>query len=99
MVPAQDYETIFTSDFQNKQNFVWICYDASKNLHKFSLGNYSSRVQQTFVAPVNFQSRQVEIDYDGYVKKIGLIDKFIDIDSLEFHKIILEEKRNGAYLE
>ena len=98
-VPSKNYETTFTSDFQNKQNFVWICYDASKNLHKFSLGNYSSRVQQTFAAPVNFQSRQLEIDYDGYVKKIGLIDKFIDIDSLEFHKIILEEKRNGAYLE
>ena len=99
VVPAQDFETIFTSDFQNKQNFIWICYDGSKNLHKFSLGNYSSRVQQTFIAPVNFQSRQLEIDFDGYVKKVGLIDKFIDIDSLEFHKILLEEKRNGAYLE
>ena len=99
VVPAQDFETIFTSDVQNKQNFVWICYDSSKNLYKFSLSNYSSRVQQTFVAPVNFQSMQLEIDYDGYVKKVGLIDKFIDIDSLEFHKIILEEKRNGVYLE
>ena len=99
VVPAQDYETIFTSDFQNKQNFVWICYDGSKNLHKFSLSNYSSRVQQSFIAPVNFQSRQLEIDYDGYVKKVGLTNKFIDIDGLEFHKIILEEKRNGAYLE
>ena len=98
-VLSKNYETIFTSDFQNKQNFIWICYDSSKNLHKFSLGNYSSRVQQTFIAPVNFQSRQLEIDFDGYVKKVGLIDKFIDIDSLEFHKILLEEKRNGAYLE
>ena len=98
-VPSKNYETTFTSDFQNKQNFIWICYDGSKNLHKFSLGNYSSHVQQTFNPPVNFQSNQLEIDFDGYVKKVGLIDKFIDIDSLEFHKILLEEKRNGAYLE
>ena len=98
-VPSKNYEKTFTSDFQNKQTFVWICYDGSKNLHKFSLSNYSSHVQETFVAPVNFQSRQLEIDFDGYVKKVGLIDKFIDIDSLEFHKILLEEKRNGAYLE
>ena len=91
-VLSKNYETIFTSDFQNKQNFIWICYDGSKNLHKFSLGNYSSHVQQTFIAPVNFQSRQLEIDFDGYVKKVGLIDKFIDIDSLEFHNLGLVRK-------
>lgn len=33
------------------------------------------------------------------LKKVGLINKFIDIGSLEFHKILLEEKRNGSYLE
>ena len=93
------YEKTFTTDFQNKQIFVWICYNGSNNLHKFSLSNYSSHVQETFAAPVNFQSRQLEIDYNGYVKKVGLIDKFIDIGSLEFHKILLEEKRNGSYLE
>ena len=93
------YKKTFTTDFQNKQIFVWICYNGSNNLHKFSLSNYSSHVQETFAAPVNFQSRQLEIDYNGYVKKVGLIDKFIDIGSLEFHKILLEEKRNGSYLE
>ena len=93
------YQKTFTTDFQNKQIFVWICYNGSNNLHKFSLSNYSSHVQETFAAPVNFQSRQLEIDYNGYVKKVGLIDKFIDIGSLEFHKILLEEKRNGSYLE
>ena len=93
------YQKTFTTDFQNKQIFVWICYNGSNNLHKFSLSNYSSHVQETFAAPVNFQSRQLEIDYDGYVKKVGLINKFIDIGSLEFHKILLEEKRNGSYLE
>ena len=98
-VPSKNYEKTFTTDFQNKQTFVWICYDGSTNLHRFSLSNYSSHVQETFVAPVNFQSIQLEIDYDGYVKKVGLINKFIDIDSLEFHKINLEEKRNGSYLE
>ena len=96
---TKNYETTFTRDFQNKQNFIWISYDASNNFHRFGLSNYSSRVTQTFVAPVNFQSVQLEIDYDGYVKKVGLINKFHDIGNLEFHKILLEEKRNGSYLE
>ena len=98
-IPSKSYKTPFTSDFQNKQNFIWICYDSSTNTHNISLSNYSSRVYKTFTAPVNFQTTHFEIDYDGYVKKVGFVDKFIDIDTVEFHKIILEEKRNGAYLE
>ena len=93
------HETTFTSDFQNKQLFVWICFDGTRNLYKMALSNYSSHVSETFSPPVNFQSRQLEIDYEVYVNKIGFTNRFIDIDDLEFHRITLEEKRNGSYLE
>ena len=93
------HETTFTSDFQNKQLFVWICFDGTHNLYKMALSNYSSHVSETFSPPVNFQSRQLEIDYEVYVNKIGFTNRFIDIDDLEFHRITLEEKRNGSYLE
>ena len=93
------HETTFTSDFQNKQLFVWICFDGTLNLYKMALSNYSSHVSETFNPPVNFQSRQFEIDYDTFVNKIGFIDHFIDVDSLVHHRIMLEEKRNGSYLE
>ena len=56
-------------------------------------------MSEIFNPPVNFQSRQLEIDYEAYVNKIGFTDRFIDIDDLEFHRIMLEEKRNGSYLE
>ena len=92
------YETSFTSDFQNKQLFIWICFNCS-NLYKIALSNYSSHVNETFNPPVNFQSNQLEIDFDGIVNKIGLTDRFIDVNSLEHHRIMLEEKRNGSYLE
>ena len=95
----ETYETQFTSDFQNKQLFLWICRDGSQNLHKMALCNYSSRIVQTFAAPVNFQSRQLEIDFEVYINKVAFIEKFIDIDSLEYHKISLEEKRNGSYFQ
>ena len=93
------HETTFTSDFQNKQLFVWICFDGTHNLYKMALSNYSSHVSETFSPPINFQSRQLEIDYEVYVNKIGFKNRFIDIDDLEFHRITLEEKRNGSYLE
>ena len=93
------HETTFTSDFQNKQLFVWICFDGTRNLYKMALSDYSSHVSETFSPPVNFQSRQLEIDYEVYVNKIGFTNRFIDIDDLEFQRITLEEKRNGSYLE
>ena len=92
------HETTFTSDFQNKQLFVWICFDGTRNLYKMALSDYSSHVSETFSPPVNFQSRQLEINYEVYVNKIGFTNRFIDIDDLEFHRITLEEKRNGSYL-
>ena len=92
------YETTFTSDYQNKQLFVWICFDGTRNLHKMALSNYSSHISETFSPPVNFQSRQLEIDYEVYVNKIGFTNRFIDVNSLEHHRIMLEEKRNGSYL-
>ena len=64
------HETTFTSDFQNKQLFVWICFDGTRNLYKMALSNYSSHVSETFSPPSNFQSRQLEIDYEVYVNKI-----------------------------
>ena len=88
-----------TSDFKNKQLCIWICYDATQRLYKMALSNYNSHVNQTLGRPINFQSNQFEIDYDGFVNKIGLVDNFIDVDSLDFHRILLEEKRNGSYLE
>ena len=57
------YEAQFTSDFQNKQLFIFICYNSSQNLYKMALSNYSSHVSETFNPPVNFQSNQLEIDY------------------------------------
>ena len=92
------HETTFTSDYQNKQLFVWICFEGTRNLYKMALSNYSSHVGETFSPPSNFQSRQLEIDYEAYVNKIGFTDRFINVNSLEHHRIMLEEKRNGSYL-
>ena len=44
------HETTFTSDFQNKQLFVWICFDGAQNLYKMALSNYSSHVAEKGVA-------------------------------------------------
>ena len=91
--------TSFPSDFKNKQLCIWVCYNAASRLYKMALSNFSTHINYSLSRSINFQSNQFEIDYLGFVNKIGFVDKFIDIDSLDFHRILLEEKRNGTYLE
>ena len=93
------YQTLLTSDFKNKQVMLWICHNASRNLYKFGISNYSSHVQQTINAPMNFETKILRILHSGYVKKIGFVDRFIDINSLDHHRIMLDELRNGSYFE
>ena len=93
------YHTPLTSDFKNEQVMLWICHDASRNLYKFGISNYSSHVQQIINAPMNFETKILRILYSGYVKKIGFVDRFIDIDSLDHHRIMLDALRNGSYFE
>ena len=90
--------TSFPSDFKNKQLCIWICYNAPQRLYKMALSNFSAHINHSLSRPINFQSNQLEIDYLGFVNKAGFVDRFIDIDSLDFHGILLEEKRSGSYL-
>ena len=93
------YETQFTSNFEYKKIFLWICFDGENNLYKMALNNYSAHVSETFNPPVRFSSTKLEINYDVFINKLGFIDRFIDVNSLEHHYIMLQEKRNGSYLE
>ena len=93
------YETPFTSNFEYKKIFIWICFDDENNLYKMALSNYSAHVSETFNPPVRFSSTQLEINYDVFINKVGFINRFIDVNSLDHHYIMLEEKRNGSYLE
>ena len=88
----------FTDDFKNKQLCIWVCYNAASRLYKMALCNYSAHVNQVIPRSINSQSDQFEIDYLGFVNKVGFVGKFIDIDSLDFHRILLEEKRSGTYM-
>ena len=91
--------TSFPSDFKNKQLCIWVCYNAASRLYKMALSNFSTHINHSLSRSINFQSNQLEIDYNSFVNKVGFIDRFIDIDSLDFHRILLEEKRSGSYLE
>ena len=92
------YHTSFTGDYKNKQQMLWICHDGQNNLYKFGMSNYNGPTQVIIPqSPSFFNTKIMKIFHDGYMKKIGFIDRFIDINSLEHHRIMLEKRRNGSY--
>ena len=88
------------ADLINKKIFIWICYQGGFNTNpvsKMSIGNEQSYIQGGMPGG-RASSHTLSIDYDVIVNKIGIINRFYDINSPEHHQIILEEKLNGTKL-
>ena len=88
------------ADLINKKIFIWICYQGGFNANpvsKMSIGNEQSYIQGGMPGG-RAPSHTLSINYDVIVNKIGIINRFYDINSPEHHQIILEEKLNGTKL-
>ena len=94
------HEHSIPADLINKKFFIWICYQGGFNANpvsKMSIGNEQSYIQGG-IHRGRASSHTLSIDYDVIVNKIGIINRFYDINSPEHHQIILEEKLNGTKL-
>ena len=94
------HEHSIPADLINKKNFIWICYHGggyTNPVYKMSIGNEQSYIQGG-ISGGRAPSHTLSIDYDVIVNKIGIINRFYDINSPEHHQIILEEKLNGTKL-
>ena len=94
------HEHSIPADLINKQIFIWICYHGggyTNPVYKMSIGNEQSYIQGG-ISGGRAPSHTLSIDYDVIVNKIGIINRFYDINSPEHHQIILEEKLNGTKL-
>ena len=94
------HEHSIPADLINKKNFIWICYHGgfiANPVSKMSIGNEQSYIQGGMPRG-RTPSHTLSINYDVIVNKIGIINRFYDINSPEHHQIILEEKSNGTKL-
>ena len=95
------HEHSIPADLINKKIFIWICYQGTgwtNPISKMSIGNEQSYIQGGLISGGRAPSHTLSIDYDVIVNKIGIINRFYDINSPEHHEIILEEKLNGTKL-
>ena len=85
------------SSFSGKKIVIYIAESFSEGVTKVKLSDYSGTIT---MSAVNYNRDQEFIftTEDGVLSKILFSPKFYDIDSDQYHKVILQEKLDGAYI-
>ena len=85
------------SSFDGKKMVLWLAESADTIVTKVSISNYSSTLT---LSTSNHASSQ-DFDFtteDGVLSKIMFSPNFYDFDSLQFHRVMIQEKVNGSYI-
>ena len=90
----------FPVRFANTKVFIWICCNSSNGSteYKMAISNYSTHLKFVKIEPPR-KFATFYVRCPGRVTKIGLINRFYDVGSVEHYHIMLAEKNNGSYLD
>ena len=85
------------SSFNGKKIVLYIAESFSEGVTKVRISNYSGTIT---MSAVNYNRDQefVFTTEDGVLSKILFSSNFYDIDSDQYHKVILQEKLDGPYI-
>ena len=89
---------VVPSSFIDKTVILWLTGDFNSNVTKLSLSNYS---QSIIVNAVVYHANQKWefLSKDAEIYKLMYSTNFYDINSNNYHKIMLQEKLNGTYID
>ena len=85
------------SRFNGKKIVIYIAESFSAGVTKVKISDYSSSIT---MSAVNYNHNQqfVFTNEDGVLSKILFSSNFYNTDSDQYHKVILQEKLDGAYI-
>ena len=86
------------NSFNGKKIVLWLVEKSSSRITKVRISNYSSTISISAVQNSNNQKFDFTSE-GGVINKIMLSKNFYDFDSEQYHKLIIQEKLNGSYLE
>ena len=83
--------------FNGKKIVIYLSESFSAGVTKVKISDYSSTLN---MSAVNYNHNQqfVFTTEDGLISKILFSPNFYDNDSVQYHKVILQEKLNGSYI-
>ncbi|KAM7448017.1 hypothetical protein ABFA07_003919 [Porites harrisoni] len=85
------------SDFNGKKIVIWLAEDFSQNITKVKISNYSALLSLQSVRYTREQEF-VFTTQDGILSKIMFSPNFYDVNSEQYHRVLLQEKLNGSYV-
>ena len=85
------------SSFNGIKIVIWLAEDFSQNITKAKISNYSAILSLQTVHYTNEQEFTFTTQ-DGVLSKIMYSPNFYDIDSEQYHKVLLQEKLDGSYV-
>ena len=92
--------TNITFSLQNKNEiFLWLTENSNARITKASISNYRAKLTQASNAITN-DRLQFGFTTDGAILVKFMYSKnFYDFDSVQYHKIMIQEKLSGTYIE
>ena len=86
------------SSFNGKFIVLWLTENLSANVTKVSISNYSATLT---IPAVNYNANQrwKFTTEDGVLIRLMYSTNFYDTDSVQFHKVMLQEKLSGSYVD
>ena len=83
--------------FNGKKVVLWLTESINNHVTKVKISNYSSEIVANVVSHSSNQKFEF-LNQDGVIEKFMYSPNFYDTDSVEYHKILLQEKLNGSYI-
>ena len=83
--------------FNGKKVVLWLTESINNHVTKVKISNYSAEIIANVVSHSSNQKFEF-LNQDGVIEKFMYSPNFYDTDSIEYHKVILEEKLNESYI-
>ena len=97
-VNSQRSHVSLPNTFNGKKICIWLAEDNSQIITKAKISNYSAILSIQSSSHTNDQNFEFTTA-DGVVYKIMFSTNFYDTDSEQYHKVMLQEKLNGSYID
>ena len=80
-----------------KKIVLWLAEDFSQNITKVKISNYNA-ILSLQSAHYTIEQKFEFTTQGGVLNKLMFSPNFYDTDSIEYHKVMLQEKLNGSYI-
>ena len=88
---------VIPSSFDGKKVVLWLTESISSHVTKVKISNYSAEIVANVVSHSSNQKFEF-LNQEGVIEKFMSSPNFYNDDSVQYHKVMLQEKLNGSYI-